>query len=56
MQFHFVHMSTLRVHCIQYSKTYVKRPLLKRPKMVFKTDYRFMQVKSIAEREHSAIV
>ena len=34
--------------CI-YSKTCVKRPLSKRPKMVFKTNYRLMQVKSIAE-------
>ena len=32
-----------------YSKTCVKRPLSKRPKIVFKTNYRFMQVKSIAE-------
>ena len=32
-----------------YSKTCVKRPLSKRPKMFFKTDYRLMQVKSIAE-------
>ena len=32
-----------------YSKTCVKRPLSKRQKMVFKTDYRIMQVKVIAE-------
>ena len=32
-----------------YIKTCVKRPLSKRPKMFFKTDYRLMQVKSIAE-------
>ena len=35
-----------------YIKTCLKRPLKKmffRPKMVFKTDYRLMQVKSIAE-------
>ena len=32
-----------------YNKTCVKRPLSKRPKMFFKTDYRLMQVKSIAE-------
>ena len=37
-----------------YSKTCVKRSLLKRPKMVFKTDYRLMQVNIIAE--YSAIV
>ena len=28
----------------------------RRPKLVFKTDYRLMQVKSIAECEHSAIL
>ena len=33
-----------------YSKTSVKRPLSKRPKLVL------MQVKSIAEMEHSAIL
>ena len=32
-----------------YSETCVKLPLSKRPKMVFKTDYSLMQVKSIAE-------
>ena len=32
-----------------YSKTCVKRPLSKRPKLVFKTNYCLMQVKSIAE-------
>ena len=32
-----------------YSKTSVKRPLSKISKMVFKTDYRLMQVESIAE-------
>ena len=31
------------------SKTCVKWPLSKRPKLVFKTNYRLMQVKSIAE-------
>ena len=41
------------------SKTCVKRPLSKRPKMVFQTNYPLMQVKSIAEcskRKHSAIL
>ena len=33
----------------EYSKTCVKRPLSKRPKIVFKTNYHLMQVKSIAE-------
>ena len=32
-----------------YSKNCVKRPLSKRPKIGFKTNYRLMQVKSIAE-------
>ena len=32
-----------------YSKTCLKRPLKKTPKLVFKTDYPLMQVKSIAE-------
>ena len=41
-----------------YSKTCVKRPLsIRRKKLVFKTNYRFMHVKSIAEcLEHSAIL
>ena len=41
-----------------YSKTCVKRPLSKRPKIVFKTNYRLMQIKSIAmfQGEHSAIL
>ena len=42
----------------RYSKTCVKRPLSKRY-IFFKTDYRLMQVKSIAEcskGEHSAIL
>ena len=34
---------------LKYSKTCAKRPLSKRPKMVFKRDNRLMQVKSIAE-------
>ena len=34
---------------IIYSKTCLKRPLKKKTKMGFKTDYRLMQVKSIAE-------
>ena len=43
------------VHIV-YRKTYVKRPFPKRQKMVFKTNIRLMQVKSIAEWEHSAIL
>ena len=41
-----------------HSKTCHKRPLKTDQKLVFKTDYRFMQVKSISEcpREHSAIL
>ena len=45
----------------KYSKTCLKWPLKRRQKMGFKTDYRLMQVKSIAEcsslqGEHSAIL
>ena len=40
----------------QYSKACVKQSLSKRPKIGFKTNYRLMQVKSIAECEHSAIL
>ena len=36
-------------HITTYSKTCVKRPLSKGPKMVFKTVYCLKQVKSIAE-------
>ena len=32
-----------------YSKTCVKRPLLKRSKIVYKTNHHLMQVKSVAE-------
>ena len=39
-----------------YSKTCVKRPLSKRPKKVFKTNYRLMQVKSIAECSKGSIM
>ena len=36
--------------CMIYSKTCLKRPLKKiTPKLVFNTDYRLMQVKSITE-------
>ena len=41
----------------KYSKTCLKRPLRKkRPKLVFKTDYRWMQVKSIAECSKGSIL
>ena len=39
-----------------YSKIYVKWPLSKRSKMVFKTDYGLMWVKNIAECSYSAIL
>ena len=32
-----------------YNKTCLKRPLSKRPKLFFKTNYQLMQIKSIAE-------
>ena len=43
------HQKGLQPNYSYYSKTCVKRPLSKRPNMVFKTDYRLMQVKSIVE-------
>ena len=39
-----------------YSKTCVKGPLQKDQKLVFKTNYPLMQIKSIAESEHFAIL
>ena len=36
------------LHCT-YSKTWLKRPLKKKTKTCFETDYHFMQVISIAE-------
>ena len=48
-----------KIKIVKYSKTCVERPLSKRPKIVFKTNYRLMQVKSIGEcskGEHSAIL
>ena len=44
------------VLCFVYSNTCVKRPLQKDHKLVSKTNYRLMQVKNIAEWEHSAIL
>ena len=41
---------------ILYSKTRVKRPVSKRPKLVFKTNYRLMQVYSIAECSKGSIL
>ena len=40
----------------KYSKTCVKRPLSKRPKIGFKTNYRFMQVNSITECSKESIL
>ena len=39
-----------------YSKTCVKRPLSKRPKISFQENYRLMQVKSIALHMHYATI
>ena len=39
-----------------YSKTCVKQPLSKRPKLVFTTNYRLMKVKSIAECSKGSIL
>ena len=41
--------------CCMYCKTCLKWPLKKDPKLVFKTEFRLMHVKGIAE-EHSAIL
>ena len=41
---------------MKYSKTCVKSPLSKRPKKGLKTDYRLMQVKSIAECSKESIL
>ena len=41
---------------IVYSKTCLKRPLSKGPKLVFKTNYRLIQVKSIAECSNGSIL
>ena len=43
-------------HSLLHSKTCVKRPLSKRPKLVFNTNYLFMQVKSIAECSNGSIL
>ena len=39
-----------------YSKSYVKQPLSKNQKMVFKTNYRLMQVKRIVESSKGSIL
>ena len=39
-----------------YSKTCLKRPLKKKTKIGFKTDYHFMQVKNIAECSKGSIL
>ena len=39
-----------------YSKACVKQPLYKRPKLVFKTNYRQMQIKSVAECSKGSIL
>ena len=44
----FVSCKPSALHC-KFSKTCVKRPLSKRPKFVFKVNYRIMQVKRFAE-------
>ena len=41
---------------VMYNKTCLKRPLSKRPKNVFKTNYGLMQVKSIAEYSKGSIL
>ena len=41
---------------IEFSKTCVKQPFSKRPKIVFKTNYHSMRVKSIAECSNRSIL
>ena len=53
---YFQWLQVITLKKILYSKTGVKRPLSKRPKMVFKTDYCLMQVKSIAECSKGSIL
>ena len=48
--------SVIPVSVMLYSKTCLVRPLSKRPKFVFKTNYRLMQVKSIAECSKRSIL
>ena len=49
-------IGTITTCAVPYSKICVKRSLSKRQKMVFKTDYRFMQIKSIAECSKGSIL
>ena len=43
-------------HKLEYSKACVKRPLSKDEKMVFKTNYHLMQVKSIVQCSKGSIL
>ena len=55
----FLLVFQLHVSDVTYSKTCLKGPLKRRQKLFFKTDYRLMVVKSIAEcsnGEHSALL
>ena len=47
--------NTASFNMVVYSKTCLTLPQKKRPKMAFKTDYRLMQVKSIAECSFSKL-
>ena len=49
-------MYSCRFYFYNYSKTYVKRPLSKDRKLVFKTNYHLTQVKSIAECSKGSIL
>ena len=52
----FCYIRVIVAHaCLVYSKTCVKRPLSKRPKLVFKADYRLIQAKNIAEFSRSIL-
>ena len=61
-------LTTIPSHCLSYQSFFVvtsagnvqencvKRPLLKRPKLVFKTNYLLMKVKNIAEFSKGSIL
>ena len=54
--FQLPHVFNYTVVYCEYSKTCLKQPLSKSPKIGFKTDYRIMQFKSIAECSKESIL
>ena len=55
---YMLHSDPLTIRCICNGKAYIvlSSHSKRRPKLVFKTEFCLMQVKSIAEWEHSAIL